>query len=120
MINPLLVDEQVRGGAALGIGWALFEQCLYDEFGQLQTGSMADYLVPMATEIPDIIVEHIQTPMPTSALGTKGAGESGVVAAPAAVLNAVNDALGPLNASVEAIPATPARIRAAITRSNSA
>jgi len=120
MVNPLLVDEQVRGGAALGIGWALFEQCLYDESGQLLNGSMFDYLVPMPTEIPDIVVEHLETPTPNSELGAKGAGESGVVAAPAAVLNAVNDALAPLNASVEAIPITPQRIRAALDRSGSA
>ena len=90
---------------------------LYDASGQLLTGSMADYLVPMPMEIPDIVVEHLETPTPNSELGAKGAGESGVVAAPAAVLNAVNDALAPLNASVETIPITPQRIRAALTRS---
>lgn len=120
MVNPLLVEEQVRGGAALGIGWALFEQCLYDASGQLRNGSMFDYLVPMPTELPDIVVEHLQTPTPTSELGAKGVGESGVVAAPAAVLNAVNDALAWLNSSVETIPITPQRIRAALDRSGSA
>ena len=96
MINPLLVDEQVRGGVVQGIGDALFEHCIYDERGQLLTSTMVDYLVPMAAEMPDIEVGHVETPTADSELGAKGAGEAGTAGAPAAVMNAVNDALAPL------------------------
>lgn len=113
-VNPLLVEEQVRGGVVQGIGHALFESCRYDERGQLTNGSLVDYLVPMAAELPDIEVGHVSTPTASSALGAKGAGESGVTGAPAAVLNAINDALAPIGALVTAIPATPERILAAL------
>ena len=107
MINPLLVEEQLRGGVTQGIGAALFENCLYDENGQLCNGNLADYLVPMAGEMPDIVCGHLETPTRMSELGAKGVGESGVVGAPAAVLNAVNDALSPLGASIAETPITP-------------
>ena len=116
MVNPLLVEEQVRGGAALGLGWALLEQCVYDDQGQMLNGTMADYLVSMASDLPDIQVAHVSTPTRASELGIKGAGESGVIGAPAAVLNAVNDALKPFGASLSEIPVTPRRIRAALQR----
>src|SRR5690606_10191081 len=106
-VNPLLVDEQLRGGVAQGIGHALFESCVYDRDGQLTNGSLVDYLVPMSGELPDIEVGHVATPTASSALGAKGAGEAGVTGAPAAVLNAINDALAPLGAVVLRIPATP-------------
>src|SRR5471032_2045137 len=77
VINPMLVDEQIRGGIVQGIGAALFEECLYDEDGQMQNGNMADYLVPMALEMPDIVVGHVETPTLGSELGAKGAGEAG-------------------------------------------
>jgi carbon-monoxide dehydrogenase large subunit len=96
VINPQLVDEQVRGGIVQGLGAALFEHCLYDERGQMLNGNMADYLVPMAAEMPDIEVGHVVTPTADSELGAKGAGEAGTAGAPAAVMNAVNDALAPL------------------------
>jgi aerobic carbon-monoxide dehydrogenase large subunit len=108
VINPQLVDEQVRGGVVQGLGAALFEHCLYDEHGQLLNGNMADYLVPMAAEMPDITVGHVVSPTADSELGAKGAGEAGTAGAPAAVVNAVNDALRPLGAAtVTRIPLTP-------------
>ena len=96
VINPQLADEQVRGGCVQGLGGALYEHCLYDEAGQLQNGTMADYLTPMAAEMPDIDVAHVQTPTSVSELGAKGVGESGTGAAPAVVMNAINDALLPV------------------------
>ena len=107
MINPLLADEQVRGGAVQGLGGALYEHCLYDDNGQLLNGSMADYLTPMASEMPDIEVAHIETPTSESELGAKGAGESGTGAAPGVVMCAVNNALRPFDAVVTAQPMTP-------------
>src|ERR671935_167047 len=77
VINPQLVDEQIRGGVVQGIGGALFEHCIYDARGQLLNGNMADYLVPMAAEMPDIEVGHVVTPTADSELGAKGAGEAG-------------------------------------------
>ena len=96
VINPQLADEQVRGGCVQGLGGALYEHCLYDEAGQLQNGTMADYLTPMASEMPDIDVAHVQTLTSVSELGAKGVGESGTGAAPAVVMNAINDALLPV------------------------
>jgi len=117
VINPQLVDEQVRGGVVQGIGAALLEHCIYDERGQLQNGTMADYLVPMAPEMPDIIVGHVVTPTADSELGAKGAGEAGTAGAPGAVANALNDALRPLGAPpITAIPLTPDRVLKALGR----
>ena len=114
VINPMLVDEQIRGGVVQGIGAALFEHCLYDDNGQLLNGNMADYLVPMSGEMPDIIIGHVETPTKTSELGAKGAGEAGTAGAPGAVMNAINDALAPLKAYVTHQPATPERILKAL------
>ena len=99
VINPQLVDEQIRGGIVQGIGAALYEHCLYDERGQLLNGNMMDYLVPMAGEMPDIEVGHVVTPTADSELGAKGAGEAGTAGAPACIMNAINDALRPLGAA---------------------
>ena len=107
VLNPQLVDEQVRGGIVQGIGAALFEECRYDAQGQMLNGSMADYLVPMAAEMPDIEVAHVVTPTASSELGAKGAGEAGTAGAPAAVINAINDALRPLGARINVQPARP-------------
>jgi aerobic carbon-monoxide dehydrogenase large subunit len=112
VINPLLVDEQVRGGVVQGIGAALYEQCVYGNTGQLLNATLVDYHVPLAREMPDIVVAHTCTPTATSELGAKGAGEAGVAGASAAVLNAINDALSPLGAQLSTIPATPQRILA--------
>jgi len=115
IINPQLVDEQMRGGVVQGIGAALFEQCLYDERGQMLNGNMADYLVPMAAEMPDIECGHVVSPTADSELGAKGAGEAGTAGAPACVMNAINDALRPLNAApLTDMPFTPGKILKAL------
>src|SRR6185295_12342801 len=114
VINPMLVDEQVRGGIVQGVGAALYEHCLYSPEGQLLNGNLADYLVPMAGEMPDIVVGHVSTPTLTSELGAKGAGEAGTAGAPGAVMNAINDALAPFNARVTAQPFTPERVLKAL------
>jgi carbon-monoxide dehydrogenase large subunit len=115
IINPQLVDEQIRGGVVQGIGAALFEQCLYDERGQLLNGNMADYLVPMAAEMPDIECGHVVSPTADSELGAKGAGEAGTAGAPACVMNAINDALRPLGAQpLTDMPFTPDKILRAL------
>jgi len=114
VINPMLVDEQVRGGIVQGIGAALYEHCLYSPEGQLLNGNLADYLVPMAGEMPDIVVAHVSTPTKTSELGAKGAGEAGTAGAPGAVMNAINDALAPFGARVTAQPCTPERVLKAL------
>jgi carbon-monoxide dehydrogenase large subunit len=117
VINPQLVDEQIRGGIVQGIGGALFEHCLYDEAGQLLNANMMDYLVPMAAEMPDIEVGHVVTPTADSELGAKGAGEAGTAGAPACVMNAINDALRPLGAApIMQMPITPERALAALGR----
>ncbi|HZT27259.1 MAG TPA: xanthine dehydrogenase family protein molybdopterin-binding subunit [Pseudolabrys sp.] len=115
IINPQLVDEQIRGGIVQGIGAALFEQCLYDERGQMLNGNMADYLVPMAAEMPDIECGHVVSPTADSELGAKGAGEAGTAGAPGAVMNAINDALRPLGAApLTDMPFTPGKILQAL------
>ena len=114
IINPMLVDEQIRGGVVQGIGAALYEECLYSPDGQLLNGNLADYLVPMAGEMPDIVCAHIETPTRQSQLGAKGVGEAGTAGAPGAVMNAINDALAPLGARVTQMPFTPERILAAL------
>src|SRR5688572_20846205 len=114
VINPMLVDEQVRGGVVQGIGGALYEHCLYSPEGQLLNGNLADYLVPMAGEMPDIVVAHVSTPTQTSQLGAKGAGEAGTAGAPGAIMNAINDALAPFDARVTAQPFTPERVLKAL------
>ena len=114
VVNPMLVDEQIRGGVVQGIGAALFEECLYGPDGQILNGNMADYLVPMAGEMPDIVCAHVETPTRQSQLGAKGVGEAGTAGAPAAIMNAINDALAPLGARVTAMPFTPERILKAL------
>jgi aerobic carbon-monoxide dehydrogenase large subunit len=114
IINPQLVDEQTRGGVVQGIGPALFEHCVYDSRGQMMNGNMADYLVPMAVEMPDIEVGHVTTPTAESEIGAKGAGEAGTAGAPAVVMNAINDALAPFGVNLTAMPFTPDRILKAL------
>jgi carbon-monoxide dehydrogenase large subunit len=115
VINPQLVDEQIRGGIVQGIGGALFEHCLYDAEGQMLNANMMDYLVPMAAEMPDIEVGHVVTPTSDSELGAKGAGEAGTAGAPGCVMNAVNDALRSLGAApITQMPITPERVLAAL------
>lgn len=114
IINPQLVDEQIRGGVVQGLGAALFEKCIYDERGQLTNANMADYLVPMSGEMPDIDVGHVVSPTLESELGAKGAGEAGTAAAAAVVSNAVNDALSPFGVVITEIPLTPQIILTAL------
>jgi len=117
VINPQLVDEQIRGGVVQGIGAALFEHCRYDARGQLLNGNMADYLVPMAAEMPDIEIGHVVSPTADSELGAKGAGEAGTAGAPGSVMNAVNDALRPLGArAITEMPMTPEVVLRALGR----
>lgn len=114
VLNPMLVAEQIRGGVVQGIGPALFEHCIYSEEGQLLSGTLADYLVPMAGEMPDIVVAHVETPTQLQELGVKGTGEAGTAGASAAVMNAVNDALAPFSARLTAMPFTPQRVLEAL------
>ena len=116
IINPMLVDEQIRGGIVQGIGAALYEECLYDEQGQMLNANMADYLVPMSGEMPDIVCAHVETPTKQSQLGAKGVGEAGTAGAPGAVMNAINDALAPLGGRVSSMPFTPEKILAALKK----
>jgi aerobic carbon-monoxide dehydrogenase large subunit len=116
IINPQLVDEQIRGGVVQGLGAALFEKCIYDERGQLTNANMADYLVPMSGEMPDIDIGHVVSPTFETELGAKGAGEAGTAGAAAAVANAVNDALKPFATIISEIPLTPRVILTALGR----
>lgn len=116
VVNPRLVDEQIRGGVAQGIGAALYEQCIYSAEGQLQNGNLADYLVPMSGEMPNIVVAHVETPARQTALGARGVGEAGTVAAGAAIWTAVNDALSPFGALVTTQPLTPEHVLDCIDR----
>jgi len=114
MINPLLLDEQIRGGVAQGIGPALFEACLYDHNERLITDDLSRYLTPTSLDIPDIAVGHVETPFGGNAIGAKGAGEAGTCGAGAAMLNAVNDALKPFGTRIASWPMTHAKILAAL------
>jgi carbon-monoxide dehydrogenase large subunit len=114
VVNPALVDGQVRGGIVQGIGGALWEQCVYDGAGQLLTTTLMDYPVPTAAVVPAIEVHHLETPAPDLAGGFKGAGEAGTAGAPAAILNAVNDALAPHGVMITEQPITAERVRRAL------
>jgi carbon-monoxide dehydrogenase large subunit len=120
VINPMLVDGQVLGGFAHGIGNAMYEEPVYDVEGQPQAASYLDYALVSATEVPPVELFHIQTPSPLNPLGVKGAGEGGTIPAPAAIANAVEDALRPLKARVTRAPVTPARIVDAIAAAETA
>jgi carbon-monoxide dehydrogenase large subunit len=117
VVNPRLVDEQIRGGVVQGIGAALYEQCIYSPEGQLQNGNLADYLAPMSGEMPNVAVAHVETPTRHTALGARGVGEAGTVAAGAAIWCAVNDALSPFGAAVTAQPITPEHVLDCLKRS---
>ena len=114
IINPMIADGQVHGGIAQGIGNALLEEIVYDETGNILTASLADYLPPTAREIPPIELHHIETLSDASITKAKGLGEGGAIGAPAAVINAINDALTPFGVAIDEMPATPQRIRAAL------
>jgi carbon-monoxide dehydrogenase large subunit len=120
LVNPMIVDGQVCGGTAQGIGTALFEEMPFDQAGQPLASTLADYLLPGATEVPAIRVEHMETPSPYTEFGVKGIGEGGAIGPPAAIASAINDALRPLGAEVCASPMTPRRIFEAIQRARDA
>ncbi|SDT57727.1 xanthine dehydrogenase family protein molybdopterin-binding subunit [Bradyrhizobium canariense] len=117
IINPMIADGQVVGGIAQGIGNALLEEIIYDDTGNILTGTLADFLPPTAREIPVIELYHLQTLTGRTLTKAKGLGEGGAIGAPAAVINAVNDALSPFKVSINEMPATPQRIRAALRSS---
>jgi aerobic carbon-monoxide dehydrogenase large subunit len=114
IVNPTIVDGQVRGGVAQGIAAALYEELIYDDEGQLLTSSLMDYLVPTSTEIPPIEISHLETPCEFSETGAKGMGEGGTIGAPAAIANAVTDALAHLDIEIHRLPITPDSLQAAI------
>jgi len=114
MINPAIVEGQVRGGVAQGIAAALYEELIYSDDGQLQTASLMDYLVPTAAEIPAVEIHHLETPSEFSETGAKGMGEGGTMGAPACVATAVADALAHLGVEVDRLPIRPDRLLAAM------
>jgi carbon-monoxide dehydrogenase large subunit len=114
IVNPALVEGQIAGGVAQGVGGALFEHCAYDDAGQLLTATLMDYAVPTAADLPAFELHHLETPAPSIAGGFKGAGEAGTTGAPAAILNAVNDALAPFGALISEQPITPERVLRAL------
>lgn len=116
LINPLIADGQVYGGAAQGIGTALYEEMPFDGQAQPLASTLGDYVLPGATEIPAFRLEHMETPSPLSLFGQKGIGEGGAVAPPAVIANAVNDALADLGVEITESPITPRRLLAAIAR----
>ncbi|MCK9907913.1 xanthine dehydrogenase family protein molybdopterin-binding subunit [Microbacteriaceae bacterium K1510] len=120
IINPMIADGQVHGGVAQGIGNALLEEIIYDDQGAPLTATLADFLPPTAHEIPPIELHHIETPSTESITKAKGLGEGGLIGAPAAVINAINDALSPFNVVIDEMPATPQRVRAALRKTESA
>ena len=120
IINPMIAEGQVHGGIAQGIGNALLEEIVYDENGGILTATLADYLPPTAHEIPSIELHHIETPSQNSITKAKGLGEGGAIGAPAAVINAINDALSPFGVDVDEMPATPQRIRAVLRNAEKA
>jgi carbon-monoxide dehydrogenase large subunit len=113
-INPMLIDGQIHGGIVHAIGQALYEQVVYDETGQLVTGTFVDYALPTAAEVPSFETDRTETPSPTNTLGVKGVGEAGTIAASPAVVNAVVDALRPLGVTYLDMPLTPMRVWSAI------
>jgi carbon-monoxide dehydrogenase large subunit len=116
LVNPMIVDGQIRGGTAQGIGSALFEEMPFDGRGQPLASTLADYLLPGSVDVPDIRILHMQTPSPYTEFGQKGVGEGGAIGPAAAIANAVNDALGRFGVELDEIPITPPRIVAALAK----
>jgi carbon-monoxide dehydrogenase large subunit len=114
LVNPMIVDGQVIGGIAQGIGTALYEEMPFDAHAQPLAASLADYILPGATEVPMLRIEHMQTPSPYTVFGQKGIGEGGAIGPPAAIANAVNDALRPFAVRIDSLPITPRKIVAAM------
>ncbi|HXH84026.1 MAG TPA: xanthine dehydrogenase family protein molybdopterin-binding subunit [Candidatus Tectomicrobia bacterium] len=120
VINPMIVEGQIYGGALHGLGGALYEELAYDDDGQLLTGTFMDYLVPTASEAPEIEIAHLVSPSPLTTLGSKGLGESSSMTVPAVIANAVSDALAPLGIGITELPMTPSRLHALIARARAA
>jgi carbon-monoxide dehydrogenase large subunit len=118
MVNPMIVEGQTLGGAAQGIGTALLEEMRFDGNGQPLAATLADYLLPAATDMPHIAVHHLETPSPNTEYGIKGVGEGGAIPPPAAILNAVNDALRPRGVEINETPITPHKILAALAQAD--
>jgi len=114
VINPVIVDGQVHGGVAQGVGGALMEDMAYDAQGQLLAGSLMDYALPRADDLPPLETVHLEFPSPRNPLGVKGLGEGGAISPPAAIANAVEDALAPLGVRVTETPLLAWRVHAAI------
>jgi len=114
LVNPMIVDGQVMGGTAQGIGTALYEEMPFDRQGQPLASTLADYLLPGPVEVPDLRILHMESPSPYTEFGQKGIGESGAIGPPAAIGNAINDALKGLGVEVDALPMTPRRLLALI------
>jgi carbon-monoxide dehydrogenase large subunit len=114
VVNPLVVEGQVHGGVAQGIAQALFEGAIYDDDGNLLTGTLVDYLVPSAADLPPFTTDRTETPSTTNPLGVKGVGEAGTIASTPAVVNAVVDALRPLGVDDVEMPCTPMHVWQAI------
>jgi aerobic carbon-monoxide dehydrogenase large subunit len=120
VINPLIVEGQIQGGVAHGIGNAFFEQLRYDESGQLLNASFMDYLLPTAVEVPAVEISHTETPSPLNPLGVKGVGEAGCIPTGAAFAQAVEDALGEPGVEILEIPMSPQRLFELLTSSREA
>ena len=114
LVNPMIVDGQIFGGLAQGIGTALYEEMPFDSAGQPLATTLADYLLPGPTEVPEPRLDHMETPSPYTMFGVKGIGEGGAIAPPAAITNAVNDALRPLGVKLLHSPISPRRLVAAV------
>ncbi len=110
LVNPMIVDGQIIGGVAQGIGTALREQMAYDAHAQPSAATLADYSLPGATEVPMLRIDDMETPSPYTRFGQKGIGEGGAIAPPAAIANAVNDALAGIGARIDRLPITPHRV----------
>jgi aerobic carbon-monoxide dehydrogenase large subunit len=119
MVNPLIVEGQIRGGVVQGIGTALYEELVFNEEGQPLSATLGDYLLPGAAELPAIKIDHLHTKSPHTEFGEKGLGEGGAIAPPAAIANAVCDALAGIGAEVNETPITPERVLASIHKVSS-
>jgi carbon-monoxide dehydrogenase large subunit len=114
LLNPMVVDGQIFGGLAQGIGTALYEEMPFDAAGQPLNTTLADYLLPGPTEVPEPRLDHMETPSPYTMFGVKGIGEGGAIAPPAAITNAVNDALRPFGVKLLHSPISPRRVVEAV------
>jgi carbon-monoxide dehydrogenase large subunit len=119
LVNPMVVDGQIYGGVAQGVGTALYEEMAFDRQGQPLASTLSDYMIPGPTEVPAVRILHMETPSPLTVFGVKGIGEGGAIAPPAAIANAINDALAPLGVEITESPITPRRLLAAIAAAQS-